>query len=373
MKNYTRILAVLIAIVAIISLQSCSQDSTPVSSSAQYMTTNIVSDVFASNDLGVVSLEAQQANDDLMAIGGKPEPKAPNTFGPYGFALGQVGMTPEEAAAITTIAQEYVDCVTAATAEIKAAEKAIMDDVKAQVTAIMEQVKAGSLDKAAAREQLKAIQEKAKADLAAIPGRDAAKAAVKDCFTKYDAAVRATLTPDQVALLDKALANKGKGTGKDTGKGNGKDNKGGDKGKGKPVLVEGPLGKVLVGLGLDSNQVKAANDAAKIYRDCYTVAMQPIRDQEKVILDGLKTQRDAIMAEVKAGTKTREEAATAMKEAETQAKAAIAAIPGRTEAEAQAKKCYDTYVATVKTFLTPDQIAKLDAIIKAGGTGTTKP
>jgi hypothetical protein len=359
MKNIAKYMLLVIALVGMLSLTSCNPENGPVGTDTNplYQSTSLTSDLYSMTDIDVYSPEATAINEDLGIVGKPPADK--NLLGPLGFVLSRLNLTPVQVEGVKTATAAYIKCVTDATATIRAAEKAIMDQLKTDVTAITDQVKAGTMDRKTAREQITALQKAARTALEAIPGRAEAAQAVKDCYLKYLSDIKALLTPEQIATLEKIL----------TGKGGG--NTGGGKGG---VKIEGPLGPVLGGLGLNDVQIKAVNDCAKKYNECYLAAMKPIKDQEAALIDGLNKTRAKIMADIKAGVLTREEGTKQIQTAEIATKTAIANIPGRTEAEAAAKLCYATYLECVKGTLTPDQLLKFNKLIgNSGGTGPTKP
>jgi hypothetical protein len=377
MKKFKMILA-LVAFFAALSLTSCNQDSSPLSAdSSTSQNSALVSGIFYENPTNVISPVGVTFNNDIVEFDGISK-RDRNGYGPLGYALSRLTLTADQIAGIQAAATAYIDCVTQATATVRDAEKAIMDKLKTDVKAITDQVRAGTLDRTAARDQILALKEAAKLAIEAIPGRAEAKAAAEACFATYNTAVRALLTADQITALDAAIANRGTGSGhgKDDGKGHGKGHgKGDDKGHGKGGMhadISGPLGHALSGLGLDSNQINSAKALAVTLKDCYTAAMGPIFEQEKVIMDALKATREQIMADLKAGTIDQATAKANWVAAETTAKTAMANIPGRTEAEAAAKLCYDNYLASVKALLTPEQLAALEKILASGGV-RTKP
>lgn len=119
-----------------------------------------------------------------------------------------------------------------------------------------------------------------------------------------------------------------------------------------------PLGRIFKALGLDSIQREQIKGFMIIKGDCVNGWMLKLRESELPILQDAKDKQAAIIADLKAGTITAAEARTKLKDLRTATKAALEANPVRAEVQAGLKDCEDVFLASIKSVLTADQLAK---------------
>ena len=119
-----------------------------------------------------------------------------------------------------------------------------------------------------------------------------------------------------------------------------------------------PLGRIFQLLNLDSVQKSQIKGFLIIKGDCIKEQMLKLRESEAPILEAAKAKRDAVIADLKAGLITPEEARTALKAIKEETRAALEANPVREEVMAAVKLCEDAFLASVKSVLTEEQLAK---------------
>ncbi|MBM2813321.1 MAG: hypothetical protein HW421_83 [Ignavibacteria bacterium] len=134
-----------------------------------------------------------------------PDPRG--KFVPLGKILMDLKLTPEQRKGLPAIMKAHKDCMEAAMKALRASEKAIIQAANEQRKAILEQVKAGTLDKDAAKVQLKELNKATREALANNPDRATAQQDIKDCNCKMLLDIRATLDDAQKALFDAWMAN----------------------------------------------------------------------------------------------------------------------------------------------------------------------
>jgi hypothetical protein len=120
-----------------------------------------------------------------------------------------------------------------------------------------------------------------------------------------------------------------------------------------------PFGDLLRALKLDSTQMAAVKDLLKSHEDCMKAAMDALRASERAIVDQAKAQRDAIIAQVKAGTLDRKSAGEQLRALNQATRDALKNNPARTDAMAARKACDDAFFESLRGILTGDQAAIL--------------
>lgn len=188
-------------------------------------------DMSTSFDLNAFPTEFADASLDQPMME-RPDPnKGRPVRTPFGDLLRRLNLSPEQTTAVNALLASHNDCVKAALEALRAAEKAIIDAAKAEEKAIKQQVKDSVITRDEARTQLRALNQRTREALKTLPGRDAARAAVKACDDAFIAALRGVLDEKQVGILDSWIKMRGSKSG-DGGRGpRGGDSTGtGDKG-----------------------------------------------------------------------------------------------------------------------------------------------
>ncbi len=137
------------------------------------------------------------------------------------------------------------------------------------------------------------------------------------------------------------------------------DRKGACKPRGhkNPIKFEGAFRQ----LGLSDDQKNAIKALLKSHKDCLVSAREAFLAANEEALAAAKTARQAIVAEVKAGTITRDEAKEAIKAVNQTLRESIEANGSREETKAALQACFDSFDASIEAILTPDQLAKWNA------------
>ncbi|HLP27196.1 MAG TPA: hypothetical protein VK147_01065 [Candidatus Didemnitutus sp.] len=157
-------------------------------------------------DLNASPLEINDATMEMM-MSERPDPnKGRPVRNPFMDFLRRLNLTERQQAALVELQTAHHDCVSAALAELRAAEKAIIEAARAEAEAIKQQVADGTLTRDEARTQLRAINQRVREALKALPGREEARAAMKICDETFIAGVKEILTEEQLAKLERWLA-----------------------------------------------------------------------------------------------------------------------------------------------------------------------
>jgi hypothetical protein len=129
---------------------------------------------------------------------------------PFADLLRRLNLTSEQQTAVQALLASHNDCVKAALEALRAAEKAIIDAAKAEAEAIKQQAKDSVITREEARTQLRALNQRTREALKALPGREEARAAVKACDDAFIAALRGLLDEKQTGMLNSWLERRGK-------------------------------------------------------------------------------------------------------------------------------------------------------------------
>lgn len=121
-----------------------------------------------------------------------------------------------------------------------------------------------------------------------------------------------------------------------------------------PMKFEGAFRQ----LNLSDDQKASIKTLLASHKDCIVAAREAFLAANEEALATAKTARQAIVAEVKAGTKTRDEAKEAMKAVNQTLRESIEANGSREETKAALQACFDSFDANIETILTADQLAK---------------
>lgn len=224
MKRTTVMLSLMasVAFALMIGMTSCSQSGAtgPVATDevqALYMTT-IPNPEMEEMPISDASLDLQ-----MMPM----PPQGDKRRMPFGDLLRALHLDSTQIAAVRAILADHEACMKSATEALRASEKAIVDAAKAQRDAIVAQVKDGTLDRKAAGEQLRALNQRTREALKNNPLRADAIAARKACDDSFFIALRGILTERQAAVLSDWLTKRAAGNpngGNPGGPGHGRGN-----------------------------------------------------------------------------------------------------------------------------------------------------
>lgn len=225
MKRTTAMLSLVAsaAFALTIGMTSCSQSgaTAPVASDdvqALYMTTIPNPDM--------VEMPISDASIDLQMM--PMPPQGDKRRVPFGDLLRALHLDSAQIAAIHAILADHEACMKSATEALRASERAIVNAAKVRRDAIVAQVKDGTLDRQAAGEQLRALNQRTREALKNNPLRADAIAARKACDDSFFIALRGILTERQAAVLSDWLTKRASrnpnGDGNRGGPGPGKGN-----------------------------------------------------------------------------------------------------------------------------------------------------
>lgn len=175
-------------------------------------------DMSTSFDLNAFPTEFTDASLDQPMME-RPDPNQGRPVRtPFADLITRLNLTPEQKTAVDALLASHNDCVKSALEALRAAEKAILDAAKAEAEAIKQQVKDSVITRDDARTKLRALNQRTREALKSLPGRDAARAAVKACDDAFIAAIRGVLDEKQVGILDSWIKMRGSKSG-DGGRG----------------------------------------------------------------------------------------------------------------------------------------------------------
>ncbi len=148
------------------------------------------------------------------------------------------------------------------------------------------------------------------------------------------------------------------------------DRKGGrpdDKGMKPGRPGKGPeffnLGRVLKALQLTDEQKTQVEGFMQAHKLCVEENRLLLRNAQMDIIKAANTQRLAIIADLKAGTITREEAMAQLKALNEATRTAIQNDPTIQAALAAIKACEETFITAIKGILTPEQLTKFETYL----------
>lgn len=127
--------------------------------------------------------------------------------------------------------------------------------------------------------------------------------------------------------------------------------------------VRSPFDRLLAALNLSDEQKAMVARLQEAHKACATSALEALRAAERSILEKAKAQREALKAEVEAGTKTKEEARAAIREINAATREALKNLPERAAAREAMKACDDAFLNGLRRILTPDQVAILEKFL----------
>jgi hypothetical protein len=126
-----------------------------------------------------------------------------------------------------------------------------------------------------------------------------------------------------------------------------------------------PFERLLAALNLTPDQKALVERLQAAHKDCATAALEALRAAERSILRRANARSEEIKALAKAGTITREEARTQLRDLNKATREAIKSLPEREAARTALKDCDDAFLARLGRILDEKQKAILDDFIKA--------
>lgn len=131
-----------------------------------------------------------------------------------------------------------------------------------------------------------------------------------------------------------------------------------------------PFGDLLRALKLDSTQIAAIRALLADHEACMKSATEALRASEKAIVDAARAQRDAIVAQVKAGTLDRKTAGEQLRALNQATRDALKNNPLRADAITARKACDDAFFTALRGVLTERQAAILADWLARRAAGT---
>jgi len=130
-----------------------------------------------------------------------------------------------------------------------------------------------------------------------------------------------------------------------------------------------PLARLFRALQLTDEQKATARELVAAHEDCVSTILERLRASEAEILAPFREERAAIVAKVKAGELTREEARPLLRQLAIDAREALKANPLREDARVALEECRTTFYRSLRAILTEEQAAILDRWINHEGPG----
>lgn len=127
----------------------------------------------------------------------------------------------------------------------------------------------------------------------------------------------------------------------------------------------GPFDRLLASLNLTPEQKAMVERMQNAHKDCVKAALDALKAAERAILERAKAKAEEIKASVKAGTTTKEEARTQLRDLNKATREAIKSLPEREAARAAVKACDDAFITGLGSILDEKQKAILDQFVKA--------
>lgn len=195
----TKLFLMILGIITIIGLQSCSKDNPVTTEDALYSATLPDADETASD-----VTEATTTEPCAMVTPASDERRL-NDFG-VRVLRRMLKLTDEQKAQIRTFHQQHEQCFKTIRDTLRASERAIIAGYKPQYQTIRDNLKNGVIDTATAKQQLKDLTAQLRAELKNNPVRAWAKDEFIKCRQAFYDNVRSILTDEQKAILEEWIA-----------------------------------------------------------------------------------------------------------------------------------------------------------------------
>lgn len=134
-------------------------------------------------------------------------------------------------------------------------------------------------------------------------------------------------------------------------------------------VQRGPFDRLLKALNLTDDQKAAVGDILHKHHDCVDAAMQTLREHVKTIVDSANAARRDVLAKLRAGEITRDEARAAMKSITERVRTALRNGNIVQRIHEMLKACDDEFVSNLKGILTPEQLDILQRWLDHQGPG----
>ncbi|MFN4984592.1 MAG: hypothetical protein ACK5BQ_07150 [Ignavibacteria bacterium] len=142
-----------------------------------------------------------------MAVEVRPD-KDKNVRSPFDRLLAALKLNERQQGRVAELQEAHKACAKAALEALRAAERALLAKAKAEVEAVKAEVAAGTKTKEEARAAIRGINKSTREALKNLPERAAAREAMKACDDAFLTGLRSILTEDQIAILEKFLADR---------------------------------------------------------------------------------------------------------------------------------------------------------------------
>lgn len=126
-----------------------------------------------------------------------------------------------------------------------------------------------------------------------------------------------------------------------------------------------PFDRLLAALNLTPEQKAMVEQMQAAHKDCAMAALEGLKTAERTILDAAKAKAEEVKAAAKAGTLSKEEARTQLRDLNKATREAIKNLPEREAARTALKACDDNFIARLGSILDEKQKAILDQFVKA--------
>lgn len=133
--------------------------------------------------------------------------------------------------------------------------------------------------------------------------------------------------------------------------------------------IPGPFDRLLRALNLTDEQKEHVGELLKKHHDCVGEALSVLREHVKTIVDGANEARHEVIAKLRAGEITREEARAAIREINARARQAIKDSNIIARVREMLKACDQEFVDALKGMLTPEQLEILQRWLDHRGGG----
>ncbi|MBI2794288.1 MAG: hypothetical protein HYX66_06545 [Ignavibacteria bacterium] len=131
---------------------------------------------------------------------------------PFGRLLKALNLTDDQVSQVRGFLADHDTCVRAAMGDFKASMRGIIARAKAARAEVLAALQAGDITREQAREKIRAINADARAALKNSDARNQAREAMKACDDEFLASLKGILTEEQLAILERYLANRSTGT-----------------------------------------------------------------------------------------------------------------------------------------------------------------
>jgi len=222
MKFFKMIAAILLPVLALSFIQSCSSDNgvTNTDTPSGIEAFNVYDYNFSVVGVSDATLESDYSLDDCMPMnpiddnnkggkdGGKDDKKNPHVDkkNPLGRIFRDLNLTEDQKAQIKELMKGHILCEMQWFDKLKAAREEAMVGFKEARQAIVDQVKSGAITREEGKAQLKVLNQELRDKLANLPINEEVRAGIILCREEFLAAIGLILTPEQKLIWDDFVA-----------------------------------------------------------------------------------------------------------------------------------------------------------------------